>query len=202
VRAFIYDGVMVGLTRSWYASVLARVPAGSKILDVGVGTGGSLVKQADAIRQRDLHIVGVDIDEDYLRTCRARVEQAGLSDRVRALNISVYDFAENGFDAIYFACSFMLLPDPVGALRHVGGLLRPGGRVYFTQTFQERRSPLLEKAKPLLHRLTTIHFGNVTYEADFFRTLDEGGYEVLEHTRMGGGAARSFRLVEAAPRQG
>jgi len=202
VRAFIYDGVMVGLTRSWYASVLARVPRGSKILDVGVGTGGALVTQADVIRSRDLRIIGVDIDEDYLRTCRARVEQAGLSDRVQALNVSVYDYQETGFDAVYFACSFMLLPDPIGALRHVGGLLRPGGRVYFTQTFQERRSPLLERAKPLLHRLTTIHFGSVTYEADFFKTLDDGGYEVLDHTRMGGGSARTFRLVEAAPRQG
>lgn len=74
---------------------------------------------------------------------------------------SIYDFAESGFDAAYFSGSFMLMPDPAQALRHVLSLLKPGSRIYFTQTFEKRRAVLLEYTKPLFQYVTTIDFGQV-----------------------------------------
>lgn len=200
MRAWIYDRLMTNLFGGWYTAVLNRLPEGALLLDVGIGTAGSLSRNAALVRQRDIHVMGVDIDPDYLRQAQTNLERAGLLDRVRVRHISIFEFQERGFDAAYFSASFMLMPDPERLLKHVHSLLKPGGSVYFTQTFQDKRSPLVEKVKPLLHKVTTIHFGQVTYEDDFFRTLASAGFEATEHVRLGGNNQQSFRLIAASPK--
>jgi ubiquinone/menaquinone biosynthesis C-methylase UbiE len=200
VRAWIYDQVIPNMTVRWYRAVLERVPLGARILDVGIGTGNGLSKNADLVRTRDVRVVGVDIDADYLSQCRKRIRKNRLEGRVDVHHTSVLDFHETGFHAAYFSASFMLMPDPAQVLEHVVSLLGPDGRVYFTQTFEEKRNPLMDVAKPLLHRVTTIHFGGVTYEHDFMETVDGAGLEVVEHLKLDGSRARTGRLLVAEPR--
>ena len=199
IRAWIYDRALLPLTTGWYRAVLDRLPEGASLLDVGIGTAGALVGNAALVKERNLRVVGVDIDADYVKQAQKHVADAGLEDRVRVDLKSIYDFDEKGFDAAYFSASFMLMPDPEAALRHVMGLLAPGGRIFFTQTFQEKRSPLTERFKPMLKTLTTVDFGQVTYEADFLAVLEKGGLTVLEHERLGGRPAWSYRLVVGKP---
>lgn len=195
LRAWIYDRALRPLTKGWYGEVFARLEPGARLLDVGIGTGGSLCANANAVRERDLHIVGVDIDPDYVRQARRHVQRAGLSDRVTVHLESIYDFDQVGFDAAYFSASFMLMPDPEGALKHVLGLLEPHGVVFFTQTFQERRSLLAEKVKPMLRSLTTVDFGDVTYEEDFLEMVEGVGLKVTTNETLGRRSNMCFRLV-------
>jgi ubiquinone/menaquinone biosynthesis C-methylase UbiE len=199
MRAWIYDQTFVALTVGWYREVLKRLPRGARLLDVGIGTGGALVRNADLVKDRSLHIVGVDIDADYLRRCRKRIAEAGLSRHVEPMFQSVYDHRGGPYDAIYFSASFMLLPDPVGALRHAAELLSPGGRVYFTQTIHARRAPLMEKVKPMLHRLTTIHFGRVTYQHELIDVVRQAGLDLHEWKHLGGARGVRFCLAMARP---
>ena len=82
---------------------------------------------------------------------------------------SVYDKLDDlriggkPFDSAYFSGSLMIMPDPVGALRVAASQIGPDCRIYITQTFQNARSPYLERVKPLLRLITTIDFGQVTY---------------------------------------
>lgn len=200
MRAWIYDRAIVKLTSGWYREVLSRLPQGSRLLDVGVGTGGALCSQAALVRQRDLRVVGVDIDGDYVKRARARVAKVGLADRVEVLHEPLQAHAGAGYDAVYFAASFMLFPDPVGALRIAATKLAPDGRVFFTQTFHEKRSGALEKIKPMLKAVTSIDFGRVTYEADFLATLAAGDYEVLEQVVLGRTPTSTYRMIVARPR--
>ncbi|MEQ1566068.1 MAG: class I SAM-dependent methyltransferase [Myxococcota bacterium] len=200
MRGLIYDATILPLTSKWYRTVLERLPHGARLLDVGIGTGGALVKNADLLREKSLHVVGVDIDEDYVKRCRARIAKAGLDPWVDVRLESIHDHLGGPYDAAYFSASFMLIPDPPGVLRHVSTLLRPGGQVYFTQTFQDKRSAMLEKAKPLLGRVTTIEFGRVTYEEEFRRTVSDGGLDLVELTTMDSVGAQSYRLAVGAPR--
>ena len=109
-------------------AVLERVPAGARLLDVGIGTGSALLANAGADRrQKDLRVVGVDIDAAYIERCAAAVARRGLADRIEARHESIYDHRGGPYDAAYFSASFMLLPDPPAALRHVARLLAPGG---------------------------------------------------------------------------
>ena len=103
---------------------------------------------------------------------------------------SVYDHRDGPYDAAYFSASLMLLPDPGAAVAHVAGLLRPAARCSCTQTFHHRRSPLVERAKPLARYVTTIDFGRVTYEADFRRAFADAGVELAELPTMAAPATR------------
>ena len=199
MRAALYDLAIVPLTASWYEAVLSRLAHGCRLLDVGIGTGGALLTQADRVRTQDLHITGVDIDADYVARCTRQVARHGLARHVTARVESIHDHHGGPYDAVYFSGSFMLLPDPPAAVRHVVSLLSPGGRLWFTQTFEHERSPLMETVKPLLRRLTTIDFGRVTYEDDFRRALDAGGVAIDERVVLHAGSRRSALLLSALP---
>jgi SAM-dependent methyltransferase len=196
-RVLIYDAVIVRLTAGWYRAVLTRLQQGCRLLDVGMGTGGALLANADLLVDKDVRVTGVDIDAAYVRRCNRQIAKEGLEDRITAQLESVYDHRGGSYDAAYFSASFMLLPDPPAALRHVCSLLAPAGRLYFTQTFEHRRSRAVEIVKPLLRLATTIDFGRVTYEADFRRTLAAGGVELETLEALDQGRRRSSVLAVA-----
>ncbi len=187
------------MTATWYRAVLERLPVPCRLLDVGIGTGSALLQNAEVVVSKDLRVTGIDIDADYVERCRRKVARRGLGDRVVVRLESVYDHRGGPYDAVYFSGSFMLLPDPARALRHVRSLLVPGGSIYFTQTFEQQHSKVLEVLKPLLRLVTTIDFGRVTYEADFRTALAQGGIEVVETRTLTRGQRRSSVLVVTRP---
>jgi SAM-dependent methyltransferase len=197
MRAWLYDRLVSGLTAGWYREVLARLPDGARVLDVGIGTGSAVARCADLVRSKDLRIVGVDIDIDYLDRCASVISRAGLAAYVTPRLSSVYDHRGGPYAAVYFSASLMLLPDPVGAITHVAAQLDPDGRLFFTQTFHHARSRLVEKLKPMLRHVTSIHFGRVTYEDDFRMTLDDAGLALVEFVTLKRTRHASARLAVA-----
>lgn len=199
-RSTIYDATFARLTAPWYREVLARVPVGAHLLDIGVGTASALARNGGIILERRLRITGIDIDADYIARGQQRIRKKGLDGHIRLVLESVHDHHGGPYDIAYFSASFMLLDKPEEALRDVGAMLRPGGRILFTQTFNERRSRLMEIAKPLLGKITTVEFGRVTYEEEFLHTLDRGGLTLEDFVVMNSNAVQSFRLAIARPR--
>lgn len=197
LRAAIYDAVIVGMTAGWYRAVLERLPDGCRLLDVGIGTGAALLANADLVTAKGIRVTGVDIDAAYVQRCEGEVRRRGFEETIQVRLESVYDHRDGPYDAAYFSGSFMLLPDPAGALRHVAALLEPGSRVFFTQTFERERSRLLEFTKPLLKRVTTIDFGKVTYEEDFRRAVADAGLVLEEFAVLGDGRNRHAALAVA-----
>jgi SAM-dependent methyltransferase len=202
LRAWIYDRLVAGMTAYWYREVISRLPEKATVLDVGIGTGAALARSADVVLAKKLRVVGLDIDADYLDRCRREMVRSGLDEHVSPMLASVYDHDGGPYDAVYFSASLMVLPDPVMAIKHVAALLAPGGRIFATQTFHHRRSRLLERAKPLVKHVTTIHFGRVTYEDEFRRTFADAGVELVELSTMSTNRAQSYRLAVARPFDG
>ena len=196
-RGWIYDRAIVGLTAPWYREVIARLPHGARVLDVGIGTGAALARSADQVHAKDLALVGLDIDPDYLARCRSELARAGLTTRVTPVLASVHDHRGGPYDAVYFSGSLMLLPDPAAALRHAAGLLAPAGRLFSTQTFHHRRSALRERAKPMIHKVTTIRFGRVTYEDEFRAAFAAAGVELEELITLADHGGSSSRMAVA-----
>ncbi|OQR98443.1 hypothetical protein ACHHYP_08592 [Achlya hypogyna] len=202
LRGKVYDLLIVQLTTGWYREVLGALPPKCRLLDVGIGTGQALINNSQLLRAKDIAVVGIDYDADYVDSCTSNIRRAGFEDRISVHYASVYDFVPSGmFDAVYFSASLMIMPDPVAALRHTARFLRASGRLYVTQTVQTRPSWLVQVGKPLLKFVTTVDFGAVTYEADLLRAFAAAGLRV-ETTRCLSGSSptsvRSYRYYELA----
>lgn len=200
VRGAIYDTLIPRFTARWYAEVLERVPEGAALLDVGIGTAGALLANADLVRQKRLRVTGIDVDSDYIERAQRRLEESSLCDRAEAHLESVYEHQGGPYDAVYFAASFMLLPEPEQALRHCRALLNPDGRIYFTQTIQYTHSRWIEVLKPMLKRVTSIDFGRVTYEDAFRAHIHAAGLELETFTTLADhGSRRPCLAVARSP---
>lgn len=187
-RSFVYDRAIVSLTATWYFEVLQVLPENCHILDVGIGTGAALIANARTLRAKNITVVGVDYDRAYVTSCEKAIVEADLSKHVSVVHASIYEFTPKDnrlFDHIYFSGSFMILPQPAEALRKVVDLLldREDGRIYFTQTFELSKNPFLEWFKPKLLSITSIDFGNVSYEGDFDEALHAARVQV-EHMEV------------------
>ena len=207
MRAWIYDRLFYSLSKHWYRAVLNALPEGARLLDVGVGTGTSLLDNADLVRERGVRVEGIDINTSYLKACQERIDERGLGDCISVRERSVYDLTPELlggelYDAVYFSASFMLLPDQRAALRVVSRCLKPGGQICFTQTFETKRTRFWEVVKPLLYLFTSVHFGVVTYEGPFLEMLREEGLEVVRNEVLRLQGPREMRVVMAKPTQG
>lgn len=199
MRSFIYDTLLLRLTSHWYSEVIKRMPEGAALLDVGIGTASALLANTEMVRRKRLMVTGIDIDADYTSRAQRRLAESSLAECAEARLESVYDHRGGPYDAVYFSASFMLLPEPERALRHCCELLRPGGRLYFTQTIQTRPSRWMETLKPELKRFTSIDFGRVTYKEDFKAQLRDAGLELEEFTRLAHNGSRASCLAVARP---
>ena len=179
----IYDSIIVKMTARWYKTVLEQLPEGSRVCDVGIGTGSALFKNTALLKQKGIHVVGVDYDSAYIVKAGQQIVAHGAEENVSVQCMSVYDdklLRDFGtFDTVYFSGSFTLLPDPLKALQVASALTTPEGRIYITQTYQRQYLPCLSIIKPLLRYLITIDFGPLTYEADIAKILEDSKMEVL-----------------------
>ena len=198
MRAWIYDRLFKKLSSDWYRQVIEYLPNQSRVLDVGIGTGSSLLSQLDLLKEKELRWFGIDINAPYLNSCQEKINQLQAHDFVKVREQSIYDLKEDELlDAIYFSASFMLLPDQKQALLTSLDSLQEEGSICFTQTFETKPAPLMEKIKPLLSKFTTVEFGVVTYEAPFIELLAECGLEVVHNHLMSTQGPREMRIIVA-----
>ena len=115
------------------AEEVARLLEGSDIsgctlLDVGCGLGA-----IDEILIREYHaasVIGIDIDPALLTGMQARIERAGMTDRIRGLQVASgpLPFADASFDVVFSKDSLVQIPDKPAIFAEILRVLRPGGR--------------------------------------------------------------------------
>ena len=106
------------------------VQAGDCVLDMPCGDGAYTVLLAEKVGSSG-SVVGVDLSASYLELARARADQSAEAARTRfqAGDIASLPFDDNTFDLIWCAQSMYSLPDPLGVLRELRRVVRPGGTV-------------------------------------------------------------------------
>jgi ubiquinone/menaquinone biosynthesis C-methylase UbiE len=203
MRNKLYQWVIGDATDCCYGSCMKYFFENAVILDVGIGNGVMVRDHHLAIKKKQLKIIGLDIDSTYLKQCRELVDNYDLSDQIKLFEQPVEDFRphKNGpFDFILFSMSFMLLEDQETVLRKVSKWLKPKGEIVFFQTMFKARNRLIEGIKPRLKHLTTIEFGGVTYDDDFYNLLERLKFKVkmdkcIKTTWYKG----TYRLIAARP---
>ncbi|HVC55395.1 MAG TPA: methyltransferase domain-containing protein [Stellaceae bacterium] len=107
----------------------AAAQPGERVLDVGCGTGATLLPFAEAVGPKG-HATGVDISEPMLAVARQRVAERGLGNITLLLaDAQVHAFAPASVDLLTSRFGVMFFADPTAAFRNLYAAVRPGGRL-------------------------------------------------------------------------
>jgi 2-polyprenyl-3-methyl-5-hydroxy-6-metoxy-1,4-benzoquinol methylase len=111
---------------------LLELSPGKRLLDVACGSGGPALRIAT---KTGCSVVGIDMHEDAVSTANSLAAHDGLSDRAefRVANAAEpLPFPDAFFDAITCIDAINHLPDRPRVLSDWARLLKPGGRLLFT----------------------------------------------------------------------
>lgn len=131
-----YEQLIGKLGRPWDDIYLARLkteldPKGKKgvMLDVGIGTGLIVRELAGNEDYSGYRFVGLDYYEDMVETCRQKIRDDGLQDRIEVIrgDASRLDLPDDHFDVVMSRATLHHLLDPTSALREKYRVLKPGG---------------------------------------------------------------------------
>jgi len=111
------------------AAVKAAEVIGGRILEVGVGTGLSLVDYGKGTR-----VVGIDISEPMLDKARKRVEtqRMGHVEALEVMDAEHLTVPDASFDVVVAQYVVTAIPNPEKALDEFVRVVRPGGEIILT----------------------------------------------------------------------
>jgi ubiquinone/menaquinone biosynthesis C-methylase UbiE len=111
---------------------LLNARTSEKVLEIGFGTGRSLVKLARAVGP-DGRVFGLDLSDQMLKLTKGKLAKAGLLERTRLRcgDAAALPDADGGMDAVYMSFTLELFdtPDIPKVLGECKRVLRPGGRI-------------------------------------------------------------------------
>ncbi|MCK8783217.1 class I SAM-dependent methyltransferase [Roseomonas sp. NAR14] len=136
--AGVYDAVFGGvsaLARKRAVAAVNRLP-GSRVLEVGVGTGLALPLYAP-----DKRVAGIDLSREMLEVARKRVAAERLS---RVLGLVEMDaesmaFEDASFDIAVAMFTASVVPDAHRLFAEMRRVVRPGGHLLFVNHFAAER---------------------------------------------------------------
>jgi demethylmenaquinone methyltransferase / 2-methoxy-6-polyprenyl-1,4-benzoquinol methylase len=104
------------------------------VLDVACGTAAVSIELAQRYGCR---VIGVDQSAEMLSAGRARVEDAGLADRIELRESRAEDlpFEDGSFAALTFTYLLRYVDDPAATMRELARVVTPGGRVAMLDFF-------------------------------------------------------------------
>jgi ubiquinone/menaquinone biosynthesis C-methylase UbiE len=105
--------------------VAAGLEPGAKVLEIAPGPGFFAIELAKIGKYE---ITGLDISKSFVEIAKRNARQEHVEVNFRQGNASQMPFAEASFDFLLCRAAFKNFSDPVGALREMRRVLKPGGR--------------------------------------------------------------------------
>lgn len=100
------------------------------VVEIGIGSGLNLpFYDADAVRS----VTGIDPDERLWDRAAARVRACAFPVRRLDLSGESLPLDTASADTVVVTYTLCTIPDPVAALREMARVLKPGGRILFTE---------------------------------------------------------------------
>jgi phosphatidylethanolamine/phosphatidyl-N-methylethanolamine N-methyltransferase len=174
---------------AWRRRLWSKVE-GPRVLEVGVGTGGSF-----PYYPRGVEVVAIDFSRNMLKRAAEKARHDDVKVQLKLMDLQCTDFPDNYFDAVVSSLVFCAVPDPRAGMTEVQRVLRNGCPVFFLEhVLSDRRvaAALMKVIDFPLGRITGEHISRQTVE-----TIEKSGLVVEDVKRL----TSLFRLIEARKRQ-
>lgn len=162
--------------------VAPQALAGARILDLGCGAGQDAYVLAQLAGPRG-RVIGVDATSGQLAVARRTTDwhrrRFGFAeDTVRFLEGDIAHLDElplepASFDVIVSNCVINLVEDKAAVFAAARTLLKPGGELYFSDVYADRRVPANLRRDAVLHGEC---LGGALYWGDFLTTAKAAGF--------------------------
>ncbi len=108
----------------------ARIPAGSRVLDVATGRGAVLFPAAEAVGPQGL-VIGIDLSEEMVQATEQELARRGLtaSAEVCRMDAESLDFPDESFDYVLCGFAIFFFPRLYEALAEFRRVLKGNGHV-------------------------------------------------------------------------
>lgn len=133
---------------------------GAHVLDLGCGTGQDCYVLSALVGEHG-RVVGVDMTDEQLAFAERyldyhRAQNGYVKSNVQFLKgyiekLDELELADASFDVIVSNCVINLSPDKEAVLREAYRLLKPGGELYFSDVYSDRRVPAELLRDPVLY---------------------------------------------------
>jgi phosphatidylethanolamine/phosphatidyl-N-methylethanolamine N-methyltransferase len=186
----LYDSMEGLVERSRYTrwrDFLWSKVEGTRILEVGVGTGKNL-----QYYPAGAELTAIDLSERMLERAKRKASEQKLEVHLQQMDVQRLEFADESFDSVVASFVFCAVPDPVRGLMEVKRVCKEGGKVVL---MEHMRSP--NRILNLFMDLINLGSAHIMGENVNRRTVDnvrKSGLEVEQVTDLAFGI---FQLIEA-----
>lgn len=155
---------------------------GARVLDLGSGSGQDAYVLAQLVGPHGT-VVGVDITPEQLCVAREHLEWHRERFGYEASNVEFLEgniedlealgLAPESFDIVISNCVINLASDKGRIFRAAHKLLKPGGEMFFSDVYGDRRIPLALQNDPVLHGEC---LSGALYWGDYMKLAKEAGF--------------------------
>ncbi len=138
------------------------LPLGGDVLEVEAGSGVLAVPLARASRMR---ITALDSSATSIDAVRRNAEKAGVRIDVQKANPAHMPFLDGSFDLVICRAPMKSFPDPVGVLREMRRVLKPGRRGVILNL---RRDVPPEQVSRYVEARSTSLIGQMSARLEFY----------------------------------
>jgi ubiquinone/menaquinone biosynthesis C-methylase UbiE len=159
---------------------------GAKVLDVGCGTGASVLPAAEAVGPNG-SVIGVDLSARLLDRARSKAKARGITNvDFRLGDMTSLGYSDGYFDAVVSVFSIFFVPDMEGLVRELWRMVRPGGKLAVTtwgprifEPAYSRWQTAIKRERPDLYSAFNP-WDRITDPESVRRLLQDGGAANIE----------------------